>query len=261
MLTVEARPAGLVLLASRQRVGVSVAIMKWCVAVTTFVVACYSVLEFSLAQPQLHNAGGIPLPSAAPSPQQTQPGVTLASAPVRSQHNHQQGHGLPLPVAPQEPQHHLRNHGVSVASASAQSPSLSGGVPLPPPRPGHTFSPGLSLPKHPVDVVPLEQGHGVPLPPPDIFKGQGSPRFSVGVPLPPHRGVGAAGISVPGSPTLIEGVAALKPVKNVNRDNDVQHAIRLASVHDYLQLSTKADHAVKVTNVISAHKQVCYFIV
>lgn len=253
MLTVVAGP---VLLASPQRVVVSVTIMRWCVAVTIFVVTCYSV-EFALAHPQLQNAAGVPLPSEAASPQQAHHAVSLASAPVGRQHDHQQGHGVPLPAAPEEPQHGLQDHGVSLASASAQNPSVSGGVSLPPPSLGSTIGTGLPLPQHPVAVVPLHQSHGVPLPPPGVFSGQGSPPFSVGVPLPPHKGVGAPGIGIPGSPTLIEGVAALKPVKNVDRDNDVQHAVRLAAVHDYLQLRTKADHAIKVTDVISAHRQVC----
>lgn len=223
--------------------------MRWCVAVTIFVVACCSVLEFALAQPQQQNAG-VPLPSAPASQQTHHEPVPLPSAPVRSQLDHPQGHGVPLPETPHEPQQGLGDHGVSLASASAQGPTVAGGVALPPPRPGGTgatFGTGVPLPQHPVVRVPLQQSHGVALPP---FRGQ-SPLFPVGVPLPPHKGIG-----IPGSPPLIEGVEALKHVKNVHRDRDVQHAIRLAAVYNYLQLRTKADHAVKITDVISAYKQI-----
>ncbi|KAK8381965.1 hypothetical protein O3P69_015165 [Scylla paramamosain] len=221
--------------------------MRWCVTVTIFVVACFNVVEFSFAQSRLQNAEGVPLPTAPASPQQV-PVATRISSRGRSL----QG-GVPLPVAPEEPQR--SRHGVTLASASAQNPTVSGGVALPPPSRRPTFGTGVPLPKHPVVVVPLNQNQGVPLPRPDVLQGQGSP-FSGGVPLPPYTGAGAAGVGLPGSPTLIEGVAALKPVKNVDRDTDVQHAISLAAVHDYLQLRTKADSAVKITEVISAHKQI-----
>lgn len=223
--------------------------MGWCVTVTIFVVACFNVVEFSFAQSQPQTARGVPLPAAPASSQQ--PPVTTR---VSSRGRALQG-GVPLPVAPEEPQR--GRHGVSLPSASAQHPSVSGGVALPPPSRGPAFGTGVPLPKHPVVVVPLEENRGVPLPRPGVFQGQGSP-FSGGVPLPPPTGAGTAGVGLPGSPTLIEGVAALKPVKNVDRDSDVQHATSLAAVHDYLQLRTNADTAVKITEVISAHKQVQY---
>ena len=256
--------------------------MGWCVTVTIFVVACFNVVEFSFAQSRLQNAGGVPLPAAPASPQQipvttritsrgrslqggvplpaapeepqrARQGVSLPAAPEQPQRGRQ---GVSLPPAPEEPQR--GRQGVTLASASGQSPTVtvSGGVPLPTSSLGPTFSTGVPLPKRPLVVVPLEQNHGVALPRPGVFQGQGTP-FSGGVPLPPYTGAGVGGVALPGSPTLIEGVAALKPVKNVDRDVDVQHATSLAAVHDYLQLRTNADSAVKITEVISAHKQVC----
>ncbi|KAG0711296.1 Cystatin [Chionoecetes opilio] len=219
--------------------------MRWCEAVIVFVVAYCSVVEVCLGEPQLHNAG-VSLPTSHHQ------GATIASAATGSHLRH----GVPLPATPGAPRHAFQGHGVSIPSAAAQSPSGARGVPLPAPTRGPAFSTaGLPLPKHPVVVVPLHQSHGVPLPRPNVFRGQGSPSFPVGVPLPPSKGVGAPGFDLTGSPSLIEGMAALKPVKNVQGDTDVQHAIRLAAVHDFVQLRTKADHAVKVTDVISAHKQ------
>ncbi|MPC37465.1 hypothetical protein E2C01_030945 [Portunus trituberculatus] len=223
--------------------------MGWCVTVTIFVVACFNVVEFSFAQSRLQNAGGVPLPAAPASPQQ----VPVATR-ITSRGRSLQG-GVPLPVAPEEPQR--GRQGVTLASASGQNPTVSGGVALPSPSRGPTLGTGVPLPKHPVVVVPLNRNHGVPLPRPSVLQGQGSPSFTGGVPLPPHTSAGAGGVALQRYPTLIEGVAALKPVKNVDRDADVQHATSLAAVHDYLQLKTNADSAVKITEVISAHKQVC----
>lgn len=125
-----------------------------------------------------------------------------------------------------------------LASATASKPSVPAGVPLPAPS------------VHPADHF---RG-GVPLPPQVISGGHGSPPISVGIPLPPHKDVGSIGSA--GFPPLIEGMATLKPVRNLAGDTDVQHAVGLMSVNHHLQLKTRADHAVRITDVISAHKQV-----
>lgn len=215
--------------------------MKWCLTVLSVSVTCFCAVEIVSSQPQPQSAGGVPLPTAPGLAQHTHQGHGLAS-PAGPHFNHQQGGGVPLPLTPGQAQHHPQSHGVSLSSATAQNPAVSAGAPLP------------SLGPHSVVVVPLDQTGGVPLPPHSISGGHGSPPISVGVPLPPHKGAG--GIGAAGIPTLIEGMATLKPVRNLDVDSDVQLAVGLTSVNHHLQLRTKADHAVKITGVISAHKQI-----
>lgn len=214
--------------------------MKWCLTVLSVSVTCFCAVEIVSSQPQPQIGGGVPLPAAPGLAQHTHQGHGSASP--GPQFNHQQGQGVPLPVTPGQAQHHPQGHGVPLSSAAAHTPAVSAGAPLPP----------LGPPS--VVVVPLDQSGGVPLPPPSVSRGHDTPPISVGVPLPPHKGAG--GIGAAGIPTLIEGMATLKPVRNPDVDNDVQHAVGLTSVNHHLQLRTRADHAVRITGVISAHKQV-----
>lgn len=242
-----------VFLASRQCAGVALAIMKWCLEVTVILVSCLAVLEVAMSHPQLHSVQGVPLSTAAVSSQQTgqNHGLTVSVGPQR---NNEQWRGVPLPLTPDPAQHDLQQQGVFLSSGTASHATGPSGATLHSPSQTTVFGVGLPPVKHTVAAVPLDQSHGVPLPPQDVSGGHSSLSISVGVPLPPHRNLEDIGTT--GFPTLMERVASLKPVKNVHEDRDVQHAMGLTSVQNHLQKSTKADHAVKVTGVVSAHKQV-----
>lgn len=227
--------------------------MKWHVTVTRVLVSCICVVKIALSQPQLQqSAGGVPLPVAPTSPFHSSQdhGLPLPNEP---QWNYNEGQGVPLPHTPNHAQHNHQSHGASISSASAQHPSVLTSASLPSSSLGNT---GVGLPPvdHSVVVVPFDQTHGVPLPPQGTPEGHGTLLSSAGVPNTPHRGEG--GFAIPGFPVSLEGMTTLKPVRNVDGDRDVQHAVGLTSVHNYLQLRTKADHAVKITDVINAQKQV-----
>lgn len=189
----------------------------------------------SVANLVLSQDGGVPLPGLPP--QQASSGPAGASLDIGS------GGGVSLP--PHSSDVHLS------VGRDGGFPLGDGGVPLPPTG-GATPVGGFG--DDPVFVVPLEQGSGVPLPTSDVGGAQGT----VGVPLPPPYdtvGVGGPGAQQPaldlgGSP------GGLRHVHDPHVDATVQRVLGLANVRDHLQLRTRADKAVKISDVVTAHKQV-----
>ncbi|KAK7028035.1 hypothetical protein SK128_006390 [Halocaridina rubra] len=123
---------------------------------------------------------------------------------------------------------------------------VDGGVPLPP------ASGGGDILLDPV-VVPLEN-EGVPLPIPS----GGGFQDSRGVPLPPPY---STVDGIPGAlpPSILGGSAAagsLRHVHNPELDSTVQRVLKLDVLRDNIQHKTRADKAVKIGDVVTAHKQV-----
>ncbi|XP_071547242.1 uncharacterized protein [Panulirus ornatus] len=169
----------------------------------------------------VRQSSGVPLPAAGGTVQQSSGGVPLPAA-----------GGVPLPTAggtvqqssPGVPLTHL-NTGVPLPGVVPQS---GGGVPLP--------AAGGAVP---------QSGGGVPL--------LGGVQQSGGVPLPlpgagitPHERASVGG-GIPGG---------LRSVLDPELDADVQRVVRLAVVQGNLQLKSRADKAVKISNIVTAHKQV-----
>ncbi|XP_037786056.1 uncharacterized protein LOC119581949 isoform X1 [Penaeus monodon] len=155
--------------------------------------------------------------------------------------------GVPLPRPGPSSQ---PNVGVPLSNLPSQQP----GVPLT----NSPTEPGVSLPiltnnaaGQPQDfgnpvIVPLDTG--VPLPRPGSSAGGQQP---VGVPLPPYETVGAVQDT-----SSFGGVGGIRPVRDPELDPDVQRVVGLATVRDHLQLKARADTAVKISEIVTAHKQV-----
>ncbi|XP_045600215.2 uncharacterized protein [Procambarus clarkii] len=153
-------------------------------------------------------------------------------------------HGVPLPGLPQhtgppprgtQPQTTQLTPGVALAP----QPTPGGGVPLPHlagGRPQTHFGPVLHGDTDTV-VVPLG---GVPVP-------------GLGAGVPAYETVGVDGVPVQ---QPAGGRGSIRPVRDPGLDESVQRVVRLAAVQDHLQLKTEADTAVKIREIISAHKQV-----
>lgn len=155
--------------------------------------------------------------------------------------------GVPLPHP--GPSSHP-NAGVPLSNLPSQQP----GVPLP----NSPTEPGVSLPiltnnaaGQPQDfgnpvIVPLDTG--VPLPRPGGSAGGQQP---VGVPLPAYETVGTVQDT-----SSFGGVGGIRPVRDPELDPDVQRVVGLAAVRDHLQLKARADTAVRISEIVTAHKQV-----
>ncbi|XP_042217810.1 uncharacterized protein LOC121863290 isoform X2 [Homarus americanus] len=222
--------------------------MWWSVKFVLLVWAC--IIDFNNAQQ--HNVG-VPLPSLPPHQAPTQ----HHGVPISSQQSPGFGHGVPLP--PQQ----TPGVGVGVPLPTQQTPGIAFGgpipfqqtpgvgVPLPPPAPGSVHLGSNFGPVHPgqIDtvVVPLGENVGVPLPPPGSG-GVGHPHSPGGVPLPPYHTVDATqDLPTPGG---------VRPVREPELDSDVQRVMRLSLINSFIQSKTDADSAVKISDLVSAHKQV-----
>lgn len=173
--------------------------------------------------------------------------------------------------------------------SQAQPPSslALGGVPLPQPADGSSGSDFSQIGAHrddlPPVVVPLQNRGGVPLPTipgggggGDILLdpvvvplendgvtlhfpsgGIGS-QGTLGVPLPPPYDTVGAGAG--GQPPIVVGGSAasggLRHVHNPELDATVQRVMKLPALGDNLQLKTRADKAVRISDIVTAHKQV-----
>ncbi|XP_068226750.1 uncharacterized protein [Palaemon carinicauda] len=192
------------------------------------VVVLGSVANLVLAQD-----GGVPLPGLPPQQASSDP-TAGASLDFSSG-----GGGVPLPPHSSDVPQSVGHDG--------SFPLGGGGVPLPPVH-GSAAGPVGGFGDDPVFVVPLEQGSGVSLP----------PSSGAGVPLPPYDVSGAGGPAGAQQPTLDLGGApgGLRHVHDPHVDATVLRVLGLANVRDHLQLRTRADKAVKISEVVTAHKQV-----
>ncbi|CAL4075557.1 unnamed protein product [Meganyctiphanes norvegica] len=163
---------------------------------------------------------------------------------------------IPLPTAPQETVNvNIGAHGGVPHSGSAV------GVPLPPLGHGQAGASGPSASGGSGSHAPV----GIPLPtitnPELVHTGVNHPivvpldHAAGGAPLPPYHPVGGNGVGG----GLFGGQGAtggLRAVNDPTKDEAVRRVSGLASVRERMQKETRADNAVKITNVITAHKQV-----
>ena len=120
---------------------------------------------------------------------------------------------------------------VLAAVGAQQGPQT--GVPL-----SHATSGGPMLPQDPFDTVLMPLG------------GEG-----VGIPLPDARAPPYDVIPVQ-DPSAFGGVGGIRGVRDPQQDPDILRVLRMFSVRQQLQRSMGADAAVRIQQVITAHKQV-----
>ncbi|XP_069942203.1 uncharacterized protein [Cherax quadricarinatus] len=149
-------------------------------------------------------------------------------------------HGVALPGL------HQVNTGVPLQPVGARAPHQGNGHQAP------NFNPVFHGDTETV-VVPLREGAGVPLP--VLGPGGGTAPPSPGV--PPYETVRTGGVPLH-QPTGLPGggLGGIRPVRDPELDENVQRAVRLSAVQSHLQLKTEADSAVKIIEIVSAHKQV-----
>lgn len=206
-----------------------------------------------LGSVSLHHEGGVPLPTDVPLGHD---GVThpVGSVPF------DQG-GVPLPGGPPQ---HIAGGRVPLPGGPPQHfGGEGGGVPLSSVPPQHFGGEGggVPLPTGPPQHFGGVEG-GVPLPsfPPQHHGGGGVP-----LPAPPAGHPGVAGVPLPSlgtgtHDTALGGAAGgMLGVPNPGHDQDVQRMVQMPALIHHLQAATRAKTTVKITDIISAHRQVSYY--
>lgn len=188
--------------------------------------------NLTLAQHQ--NAGGVPLPGLPPQAPPHSSSLDIGGVPLPQPSNVPTGSGFSGSIAP----------GRELPPVIV--PLDQGGVPLPPIPAGGGDR---------IHLVPLENDGGVTLPFP-----RGGAQGTVGVPLPPPYDAVGGGAGAQQPPAVGGGLAGarggLRHVQDPEVDTTVQRVLGLAAVRDHLQLRTRADKAVKISDIVTAHKQV-----
>lgn len=191
-----------------------------------------------LGSVSLQHEGGVPLPTDVPLEHD---GVThpVGSAPF------DQG-GVPLPGGPPQ---HIAGGRVPLPGGPPQHfGGEGGGVPLPAGPPQHFGGVEGGVPLPSFTGEPQHHGGGVPLP----ASPSGHPGVG-GVPLP-SLGTGTHDTGAVGG-----AAGGMLGVPNPGHDQDVQRMVQMPTLIHHLQGATGAKTAVKITDIISAHRQVSYY--